>query len=568
MKIQHYLLVFIFLSSNIACDRPANFGYHWRVIQLGDDQAWAAKDYDDSNWDKKGWTDQGGMFWVRFKIDFGYQTASIQHKGLRIISLGSYEAYWDGVLIGANGKVGKTKEEELPGSFISNLLVPDSLAQYGRHTLALRVSKQRSKMLPSWNTFYVNEYEHIVRAPMVFTAIMYTLAGIFFIVGVYYLFLSFNQRKQFFILIFSLLCFTLFALIIMEYLKITYQYSYSFQVVRLFIIGILTFASSYLSVLFFLNYFYVPRIKMFSWLALFVLLLINIIDGFGNDATAMNMSLFMLVASSMISIYAWFQRKTGAILVFFTFLLIAFINFMVEIETLPFLYQYDVNLFISYTFLIITMLYLLAQQQKIERKAYEESLLLSARLKNDLLKKNIQPHFIMNTLTSLIDWVEESPKEGVKFMEALAREFQLFSKMADERLIPIEEEIELCKKHLEIMSYRKEIHYKWEQKNIDEEELIPPAILHTIVENGITHSLPNEEGNIRFLLRFEQTEKNKLYTLSTFAKNRKSKFKKDKKSTGLSYIRSRLRESYGEKWSLESYETVFGWETKIKIQIS
>ncbi|MEM6699984.1 MAG: histidine kinase, partial [Bacteroidota bacterium] len=535
MKMHHYLFLFLFLGLNMACERPTNFGYHRRVLKVGDDFAWAAKDYDDSTWEKRGWTEHSGIFWVRFKIDFGEQMAHIQHKGLRVISLGSYEAYWDGVLIGENGKVGETKIEEIPGSFISNLLVPDSLAHYGSHTLALRVSKYRSNLLPSWNTFYVNEYEYIVRAPIVFISIIYTLAGVFFIVGVYYLFLSINQKKKFSTLIFSLLCSTLFALITMEYLKIIYQYPYSFQALRLSIIGVLTFMSSYFCVLFFLNYFQIPSKNLLAWLAFFILILINIVDGFGGDVAAMNMSLFMLIASSSISIYAWIRRKTGAVLVFFTFLLITFINFMVEIRTLPFLYQYDVNLFISYTLIIITMLYLLAQQQKVDQKAYEESLLLSARLKNDLLKKNIQPHFIMNTLTSLIDWVEESPKEGVKFMEALAREFQLFSKMADQRLIPIEEEIELCKKHLEIMSYRKEINYQWKQSGIDENEYIPPAILHTILENGITHSLPSEEGNIRFLLQFEKAEKNKIYILSTFAKNRKSEFKKDKKSTGLNY---------------------------------
>ena len=328
--------------------------------------AWAAKDYDDSDWDKKGSTDQSGIFWVRFKIDFGDQMAHIQHKGLRIISMGSYEAYWDGVLIGKNGKVGKVKEEEIPGAFISYLLLPDSLANYGSHTLALRISKYRSSLLPSWNTFYVNEYEQIVQQPIIFTSIMYSLAGIFFIVGIYYLFLSINQRKKFSTLIFSILCFALFALITMEYLKIIYQYPYSFQAFRLSTIGILTFISSYLCVIFFLDYFQVSSKKLLAWLAFSILLTINIVDGFGIDVAAMNMRLFMLIASSTISIYAWIQQKMGAALVFFTFLLIAFINFMVEVRTLPFLHQYDVNLFISYTLIIVTMLYLLAQQQKAE----------------------------------------------------------------------------------------------------------------------------------------------------------------------------------------------------------
>lgn len=35
----------------------------------------------------------------------------------------------------------------------------------------------------------------------------------------------------------------------------------------------------------------------------------------------------------------------------------------------------------------------------------------------------------MNTLTSLTDWVEEAPKKGVLFIEALAKEFDLFNQI-------------------------------------------------------------------------------------------------------------------------------------------
>ena len=75
------------------------------------------------------------------------------------------------------------------------------------------------------------------------------------------------------------------------------------------------------------------------------------------------------------------------------------------------------------------MLVLLARRAKQLRKEYEFSLLLSERLKNELLKKQLQPHFLMNTLTSLIDWIEEAPEIGIQFIEALANEFTLLSNM-------------------------------------------------------------------------------------------------------------------------------------------
>ena len=96
---------------------------------------------------------------------------------------------------------------------------------------------------------------------------------------------------------------------------------------------------------------------------------------------------------------------------------------------------------------------------------------------------------------------------------------------------------------------------------IDKEEQIPPAIIHTIVENGITHSIPNAENQVKMVLSFEKNGEGKQYQLATFAQNRKPKGKKG--GTGFKYIRSRLRENYGDRWQLSSGATDYGWLTTI-----
>jgi len=209
-------------------------------------------------------------------------------------------------------------------------------------------------------------------------------------------------------------------------------------------------------------------------------------------------------------------------------------------------------------------LYALSRQRKSQRLAYEASLLHSERLKNELLKKNIQPHFIMNTLTSIMEWVERSPEKSIEFIHALAGEFDLLNDMADEKLIPIKQEIDLCKKHLEIMGYRKEIQYLWEDKNIDLNKEVPPAIFHTIIENGITHSQAHENGVIKFELEEIETSDSIGYRIAVTAKNRTG-LSKQKDGTGFKYIKSRLTESFGDKWTLKSEANNTGWVTEIVI---
>ncbi|RZK58376.1 MAG: hypothetical protein EOO91_08465 [Pedobacter sp.] len=114
------------------------------------------------------------------------------------------------------------------------------------------------------------------------------------------------------------------------------------------------------------------------------------------------------------------------------------------------------------------------------------------------------------------------------------------------------------------MRFRKEIDYKWEEDNIDEDEFIPPALIHTILENGITHSSPIADGSMKFKLSFFAAADYKQYTFETLAKNR-VKTKSREGGNGFIYIKARLTESYGENWEFASKESTQGWITTIKI---
>jgi LytS/YehU family sensor histidine kinase len=267
------------------------------------------------------------------------------------------------------------------------------------------------------------------------------------------------------------------------------------------------------------------------------------------------MALSMWVFSFGIVIFGAYKKIKGASLVLMTLLLSLLINFVTS---------FNISLFVGFSLILLGMFYLLSLRIKEQRLAYEISLVQSTRLRLELLKKNIQPHFLMNTLTSLIDWIEESPKKGVLFIEALAKEFDLFNQIENKTLIPITQEIALCRTHLEIMEYRKEINYAWQEENIDLEEKIPPGILHTLLENGITHSLPLDDNSIKFKLIFESNSQYKRYTFLTFASPVRGGRSNKEEGTGLKYIKARLAESYHSKWEFTSEPTNHGWKNTIK----
>jgi LytS/YehU family sensor histidine kinase len=315
------------------------------------------------------------------------------------------------------------------------------------------------------------------------------------------------------------------------------------------------FTISFLIPLYFSLQFPYPKRKLSLIIYAAILLFVFFIKHDLFDFTSRNMALSMWVFSFGIVVFGAYKKIKGANLVLMTLLLSLLINFVTS---------FNISLFVGFSLILLGMFYLLSLRIKEQRLAYEISLVQSTRLRLELLKKNIQPHFLMNTLTSLIDWVEEAPQKGVLFIEALAKEFDLFNQIESKKLIPISQEIELCRTHLEIMEYRKEINYSWEEEGIDLDQKIPPAVLHTLLENGITHSLPLEDNSIKFKLVFESNNHHKCYTFLTFAASVRQATSREE-GTGLKYIKARLTESYHSKWDFTSEPTSHGWKNTIKI---
>ena len=533
---------------------------HHRVLKIGDDQAWISPEFDHSNWDYQPVT-KNTIFWVRFEIDFNENIKALSYKGIQMISLGSYEAYWDGQPVFKNGKVGSSKEAEIPGHFLSQFIIPDSLCTEGKHVLALRVSNFHNTIFNgSWNAFFVEEYLSTKRTNLKLTALMFILGGAFLIAAIYYLFLFFSERRKITTLLFSLLCFCFFGLIILEFLKFYYEYPYHFHYYRLFGIGMVTLLIALILPIFLLLEFNIPKSKYIALgYSLFVFVFIAYHGIIYDYPLQMLSSIMLLMSIGITAISIYFKRK-GAWIVLLALLLIGLLNFFSTYNFKQLLFNYDINLFVSFTILIISFLYLMAKQRREEQLAYESSLLLSSRLKVELLKKNIQPHFIMNTLTSIMEWVETSPKKSIEFIEALAKEFEILNEIAELQLIPIRQEIDLCKRHLDIMTFRKEVDYIWQENGINSQEMIPPAILHTIIENGITHSKPIDNMVI-FNLNYTSSNGIKIYELETIATNRNSSKKSG--GTGFKYIKSRLTESYGNHWEVKSGPSKNGWTTSI-----
>ncbi|AZJ35822.1 histidine kinase [Tenacibaculum singaporense] len=549
------LLICLLFLANSCAQKPV-FKKHKTVFKVGDQQEWATKNWNDQDWKtQKPLMEDDRVFWFRTPIDILKTPESLHPYGIQLHVYGEYEVFWDGVLIGKNGNPGQEVVFGPEGNLWTTHSIPTYLTQQGEHLLAIRASLHYFRDHAGIWEMNIDYYDNILTDRLVETSYMHIFAGAFLIASIYFLFLFLGDKKEYTTLIFSISCFLFFALILAEFMKTYVPIHYSMHVTRLRVISILMLSISFLIPFYFSMQFPFPKRKLLL-IIYSVILLSFFLSRYVYELTANNMIFSMWLFSLGIVTFGVYKKMKGARLVMLTFLL-----------SLPiaFIAPFNKSLFAGFSLILLGMFYLLSLRIKEQRLAYENSLVQSTRLRLELLKRNIQPHFLMNTLTSLIDWVEEAPDKGVLFIEALAKEFDLFNQIENKTLIPINQEIALCRSLLEIMEYRKEINYSWEEEGIDVEQKIPPGILHTLLENGITHSLPLEDNSIQFKLIFELNNDYKCYRFLTFAAPVRQKANTKKEGTGIKYVKARLTESYQEQWEFTSEPVKHGWKSTIKI---
>jgi len=495
-----------------------------------------------------------GYFELEGVIDLPKDIETTTQWGVLIAIQASYRIYWDGALIGKNGRVGKDKKSEIPGKINNQFIIPDRLVYPGRHKIKLELSNHHRSRSNTFRLIIAAPYQQLIQRPLIFTAGMYVLAGSFATIAIYYLILFIIAYRQTSVLIFSILSLAFCFLTLFKHSRPVFMYDYPWHQTRLIVLDNMGYLICYLVVLFFLFRFHFP--KKILTLTIFSVLLywIDIQDFYPEDVYFLYIA--ALFTSLLIIIWAMAQGQKGS-LESFAGILPCFLS----------LNYYDFTLYLGFFGLVLVMLISLGVQFKTHKKAEQEALLRSGRLEIELLKKQLHPHFLMNTLTSIIGWIEAEPPTSVKLIEALAKELDILLEISAHKLIPIQQEVALCRSHIAVMQYRKAGQYVLEVNLEADEALIPPAVFHTLLENGITHH-PPEGGNVTFLLTQTVNKAKEIYVFeSRYAKSIHIKNDiTDQEGTGHRYIKARLEESFPQHWSFVSEGTPQGWKDVIEIK--
>jgi hypothetical protein len=517
--------------------------YHAKVME-GDDARWAAvRCADCERWPLRllpGIDAPARTFWARLPVTIPRELAA-KPVGVYISFLAETDVYWDGERIGH-------------GSAIDNLFVVR--ATPGEHLLAVRVAPHPDAAHVAWyGGIAVGDYAHMARSRIVSQIVPLSGMGLFVAIGIYFVVLSRAGERRAPLLVFAILCFASSLLVVVETWRWVFGYAAGWHLPRLQAIAALTLVVALLLVLFFALELRPPRMRV--WLALSALAIAvsfaleTTYDGrcFAAMRAAVVCCAAMTAASWRRPLRDLLPLALGVAILGAA--LIAGFGFG------------DSLFFLAFAAFIVLLLVSLAVRADHDRRRRETAELRAARLEIELLKRSIQPHFLMNTITAVMEWIEENPQEGVRFLEALGSELRMFGEIASERVVPLSRELELCRAHLELMGARMRTRFTLETHGVDLADAVPPAIFHTLIENAMTHNRYGEE-DVRFELSATESNGTRRYEFDAPVRGAARSASRD--GVGLRYLKARLEEAFPGRWRVDAEGRGEVWRTVIEVR--
>ncbi|GMM83999.1 hypothetical protein MTsN2n4_12260 [Pseudoalteromonas sp. MTN2-4] len=459
---------------------------------------------------------------------------------LDLIFLGSAKVYWDGEWLANKGLPGHNRLQEQVGPISRSLLLSPEQISAGLHWLTLDLSTQHHES--DFHTLFYRaslsnnqlglKTNHIV--PLMLIGAMILLATCF-------AFLFFRYQRALSYLAFSCLCLMSAFIIALELIKFYWSYPWNLHLWRLRIILVSVILAGVCLVSFYASFFQSKYLKY--WLAgTLALNLLTVLTVKSFDMSNYVVFISSLLNSALISLLALKKQAQAKahLLMLASGIAAMFLIPMSFIDT-----------WFAALFSVIALvnLYALIGHFNLQRQAA----LKKSQLEAELLRRNLQPHFLMNSLTLICEWIETSPKQAIELVEQLSEEFRILNKMSAQTWGSLEDEIALCQMHFSIMQKRQQKALSLTIDVPSSSYYLPPAIIHTVIENAFSHNRI-KAGDSFAITASEQNNRLKLCVKTPYRQR-----KHQGQGTGSAYIHSRLQQCFDDDYEFESVQKDTIW---------
>ncbi|WP_150912213.1 sensor histidine kinase [Marinobacter halotolerans] len=198
------------------------------------------------------------------------------------------------------------------------------------------------------------------------------------------------------------------------------------------------------------------------------------------------------------------------------------------------------NLLLSLLITLMVLRYFYLQFQWQQQQEAEMQARLTA------LQARIHPHFLFNSMNTIASLISVNPERAEDAVLDLSELFRA-SLRADDRLIPLASELDLCRRYLAIEQLRlgDRLSLDWQIEEGLDQQAIPPLTLQPLVENAIYHGIqPRPEGGIVRIEAYRKGES--VYLMVQNPRPTEDQRTHQGNRMALANIQSRLQALFGE----------------------
>jgi two-component system sensor histidine kinase AlgZ len=188
--------------------------------------------------------------------------------------------------------------------------------------------------------------------------------------------------------------------------------------------------------------------------------------------------------------------------------------------------------------------------------------LVEARLM--ALQARIRPHFLFNSLNTVLGLIRAEPKRAEAVLENLAELYRALLSEAG-TLVPLGREIDLARAYAEIETLRlgPRLTLNWQYQGAPLDALVPPLILQPLLENAVYHGVePSESGGAVSVTIFSKGEQVNLVVRNPCDSPAQ---RRSGNRMALDNIRERLALHFDAEAEMSAYEA--GGEFVVQIRI-
>lgn len=145
------------------------------------------------------------------------------------------------------------------------------------------------------------------------------------------------------------------------------------------------------------------------------------------------------------------------------------------------------------TVVVLTLVYesiFLNTERELDNRILEQLDQERIQAEVQVLKNELDPHFLFNCLNTLTHLVQHDPARSVQFISKLSKVYKYFLLNKEKDLVPLEEELDFLHNYYYLLRIRFDDHVQIETR-IDawqKQWLILPCALQILVENAIKHN--------------------------------------------------------------------------------